>query len=57
MKKLMAIALGMALTLTTVSVIFAQETTKKETTTKKKNKKGSTKTEKTEKKTADTTKS
>jgi hypothetical protein len=56
MKKLMAIALGMALTLTTVSVIFAQETTKKETTTKKKSKKGSTKTEKTEKKTPDTTK-
>jgi hypothetical protein len=59
MKKLMAIALGMALTLTTVSVIFAQEgqgTTKKETTTKKKAKKGSTKTEKTEKKTTDPTK-
>ena len=43
MKKLMALALGMALAFTTVSVIFAQatgETTvKKETTTKKKNKK------------------
>ena len=57
MKKLMALALGMALAFTTVSVIFAQgETTKKETTTKKKNKKGTTKTEKTEKKMGDTTK-
>jgi hypothetical protein len=44
MKKLMALALGMALAFTTVSVIFAQgETTvKKETTTKKKGKKGTT---------------
>ena len=58
MKKLMAIALGMALTFTTVSVIFAQEgqgTTKKETTTKRKAKKGTTKTEKTTNKTTDTT--
>src|ERR1019366_2144763 len=54
MKKLMAIALGMALTMTTVVVAFGQDTTKKETTTKKKNKKGTTKTEKTEKKTAPT---
>jgi hypothetical protein len=50
MKKLMALALGMALAFTTVAVAFAQDTTKKETTTKKKNKKGTTKTEKTEKK-------
>jgi hypothetical protein len=59
MKKLMALALGMALAFTTVSVIFAQagDTTKTEKTTKKKNKKGTTKTEKTEKKTSDTTKS
>ena len=61
MKKLMALALGMALTFTTVAVVFGQETTKqettkKETTTKKKNKKGTTKTETTEKKTPDTTK-
>jgi hypothetical protein len=40
-----------------VVVAFGQETTKKETTTKKKSKKGSTKTEKTEKKTTDPTKS
>ena len=41
MKKLMALALGMALAFTTVSVIFAQgETTvKKESTSKKKGKK------------------
>jgi hypothetical protein len=44
MKKLMAIALGMALTMTTVVVAFGQDTTKKETTTKKKSKKGTTKT-------------
>jgi hypothetical protein len=55
MKKLMAFALGMALVFTTVAVAFGQETTKKETTTKKKNKKGATKTEKTEKKTVDKT--
>jgi len=50
MKKLMAIALGMALTFTTVSVIFAQGegTTKKETTTKKKGKKKESTTKKTE---------
>jgi uncharacterized protein HemX len=58
MKKLMALALGMALAMTTVVVAFGQDTptTKKETTIKKKNKKGTTKTEKTEKK-VDTTKS
>ena len=60
MKKLMALALGMALAFTTLAVTFAQkpegETTKKETTTKKKSRKGTTKTEKTEKKAADTTK-
>jgi uncharacterized protein HemX len=59
MKKLMALALGMALAMTTVVVAFGQEatkeTTKKETTIKKKNKKGSTKTEKTEKKTTEPT--
>jgi uncharacterized protein HemX len=57
MKKLMALALGMALAMTTVVVAFGQETTKKETTTKTKSKKGSTKTEKTEKKTTEPTKS
>ncbi len=60
MKKLMALALGMALAFTTLAVTFAQTpeggTTKKETTHKKKNKKGSTKTEKTEKKTTEPTK-
>ena len=56
MKKLMALALGMALAMTTVVVAFGQETTKKETTIKKRAKKGSTKTEKTEKKTSEPTK-
>ena len=55
MKKLMALALGMALAMTTVVVAFGQETTKKETTIKKRAKKGSTKTEKTEKKTSEPT--
>ena len=56
MKKLMALALGMALAMTTVVVAFGQETTKQESTHKKKSKKGTTKTEKTEKKTSEPTK-
>jgi hypothetical protein len=52
MKKLMALALGTAFAFTTLSVAFAQDSTKTETTkkesTKKKGKKGTTtKTEKT----------
>jgi hypothetical protein len=49
MKKLMALALGMAFALTTVAVTFAQDdstkggtTVKKESTSKKKGKKGTT---------------
>jgi hypothetical protein len=49
MKKLMALALGMALAFTTVAVTFAQDTTttkKKKDTTKKKSKKKDTDTTK-----------